>query len=231
MIVGAIRIGRTFNLGNYESKKVEIEAIPDNGQSFDSLLSEVTTMVDAQGPDGGEQHTPDTGKPAAPKKPESSDPPFNPGSNVVAEPAPKNGKAKGAKSETGNPTKATPAASTATSTTATTTEAVDTPTTNPTPANGKGKARKTAKSPEHEKELTYVLDSQSLDELSERFANLRTMSAAFGHVDNWEGALTQVADQYRKLNTIDADPKVVEQIVAGFKAERNYVNEQRKIPA
>jgi len=214
MNVTAIRVGRTFNLGNYESRKVEIEVIPDNGQTFDEAMAAVNEIVEKQ---GRAEETGATTKPA-PKKP-----------------APSNNKpplAKGAKSEKANPTQ---------SPTTSQNSPASRPATQPAeppfdpgqkieaePQKKKrGRKPKTPAKPDHEKELQFTLDSETLEELDERFASVRTMAAAFGSIENWEGALSQVAGRYRELNSPTADPEIVNRIIAAFKAERTAIEERR----
>lgn len=48
MQVLSVRCGMTKNLGNYESQKLEIEAAPSDGQTAESLLSEVNEYLTNQ---------------------------------------------------------------------------------------------------------------------------------------------------------------------------------------
>lgn len=43
--VTAIRIGRTFNLGNYESERVDVEVTIDPGESFDDAVARARELV------------------------------------------------------------------------------------------------------------------------------------------------------------------------------------------
>ena len=214
MNITAIRVGRTFNTGNYTSKKVEIEAIPDNGQSFDEAMAEVNAIVDAQNP-GEDCGATTSKKPAAKKPAASSAPPFQPKPAIE----PNTRKAmKGAKSDQADPTPATVAASTG-------------PTTSPANDQPAAKPRgKKAKLAEHEKELQYMLDSTTLEELRDRFTNLRTMVSQFT-VDQWEAAIDKLRDQYRALNSMTADKAVQDVIIAGAKAEQNYIANARSSEA
>lgn len=43
--VTAIRIGRTFNLGNYESERVDVEVTIDPGETFDAAVARARELV------------------------------------------------------------------------------------------------------------------------------------------------------------------------------------------
>lgn len=66
MIITNMRYGFTKNLGNYESCKVEIEGIPNDGQSADEVMTELKAYVAAQLP--GPQNGAETSTSPAPKK-------------------------------------------------------------------------------------------------------------------------------------------------------------------
>jgi hypothetical protein len=70
MIVTNMRYGFTKNLGNYESCKVEIEGIPNDGQTADEVMVELKAYVSAQlpGPANGAPTEPVTeAKPRVPR--------------------------------------------------------------------------------------------------------------------------------------------------------------------
>lgn len=46
--VRAVRYGRLLNLGNYENERVEVEILPDEGQSPAEALEEARAWVNAQ---------------------------------------------------------------------------------------------------------------------------------------------------------------------------------------
>lgn len=82
MIVTNMRYGFTKNLGNYESCKVEIEGIPNDGQTADEVMAELKAYVAGQlpGPQNGAPtepaavkrvSNPRTKKAAATKAPET----------------------------------------------------------------------------------------------------------------------------------------------------------------
>jgi hypothetical protein len=77
--------------------------------------------------------------------------------------------------------------------------------------------------PSPEQELQYAIDSETLPELLERFNNVSKMRDKFA--EQWEAAVTRIADRYRKLNSLDADPVVLDQIVKAFKRERQKIEE------
>lgn len=211
MNITAIRIGKTFNTGNYTSKKVEIEAIPDNGQSFDDAMAQVNAIVDAQNPDSQGATTAPKPKPAT--KPANSAPPL----------------AKGAKSGKADPTQS---ATAATQTSSSQAEPPFEPgrdvAAEPKPKKKRGRPRKAAKVPDHEKELNYALEAESLDELFERFNNLRTFADAFGSLENWAGACAQVQQRYKQLNMATSDPDLVDSIVAALRSESTAIAEKRQ---
>ncbi len=43
----SVRIGRTFNLGNYESERVDVEVALDPGESFDSAVQRARTLCNS----------------------------------------------------------------------------------------------------------------------------------------------------------------------------------------
>jgi len=180
MQLTSLRLGMTKNLGNYESAKLEAEAIPSDGQTAAELFAELSSYVETQLSGG---------------KPEG-------------------GPAK----EAAEPKKSTAEKSTAEKSTAEKSTAK------------KSSAKKSTKA-EHEKELQYVLDSESIEELLERFNVLRDPAAQFVSefgTDGWEAAVTSIADRYRKLNRTDSDPGIQQQLVAAFRAERNYIENCRE---
>jgi hypothetical protein len=61
MLITGIRYGRTINLGNYESEKLEVECIPESGQTAEAALDELQKYVESK-----------CSKTAEPKKPARS---------------------------------------------------------------------------------------------------------------------------------------------------------------
>lgn len=45
--VRAIRIGRTYNLGNYESERVDVEVTLDKGESFEAACDRARELCEA----------------------------------------------------------------------------------------------------------------------------------------------------------------------------------------
>lgn len=43
----AVRIGRTFNLGNYESERVDVEVALDPGESFDAAVQRARALCNS----------------------------------------------------------------------------------------------------------------------------------------------------------------------------------------
>ena len=107
----AVRYGRTWNLGNYESAKCEVEVAPAPDQNGSEALTEAISFVNAQQPAKTIAATaakpvsatslPNSpAPPLANKSAKSADPPFESGSQVAAEPAPKKRRGRPKKSET-----------------------------------------------------------------------------------------------------------------------------------
>lgn len=69
MIITNMRYGFTKNLGNYESCKVEIEGIPNDGQTADEVMTELKAYVAAQlpAPANGAPITPEASKSRNPR--------------------------------------------------------------------------------------------------------------------------------------------------------------------
>lgn len=98
----------------------------------------------------------------------------------------------------------------------------------PKATRGKGGKKSAAQAvnvnaPDPKKELQYALDSETLPELLERFNAVSKLRGKFA--EQWEAAVTQIADRYRKLNSLDADPEVLDQLVKAFKRERQKIEE------
>lgn len=203
MQVLSVRVGLTKNLGNYESAKVEVEAAPENGQNIDEFLSSVNTFLNEQvesavNAAGGV-------KEKAPKKEKAATtPPLK---------AEKSGESSDSDHTNGvkDAEAAKPAAKAKASTKS-------------TKAETQAKAANVNK-PDAAKELKYTLESETLDELLDRFNTLRKLADDFG--DKWEGAVTKIADLYRKLNSLDANPETLNQIVLAFKAERTAIEKMK----
>jgi hypothetical protein len=170
MLVTHIRYGRTVNLGNFQSEKLEVEIIPEAGQTAEQALEEVRQYVDSK--------TSPNAKGAAP--PPTTDPPLKKAANKAAAKA-------------------------------------DDP---PKPAAPKKPRAK--KKAAHEIELGYTVEAQSLEELHERFENLRTMGPLFG--EGWEVAVAQIVARYRALNSVTADPEIQARLTDAFKEERRVIN-------
>lgn len=89
MLVSALRYTRKFNLGNYESEDIAIEAVPDDGQSAEELLAACRDFVlgsrglpkGAPVANGNGKAPPlanGNGKPAAIPATKAEEPPFTP---------------------------------------------------------------------------------------------------------------------------------------------------------
>ena len=70
MQITNLRLGVTKNLGNYESAKLEAEAIPTDGQTAEALLAELKEFVNKQLDEQPDHKTakPDTKKQSKPKQ-------------------------------------------------------------------------------------------------------------------------------------------------------------------
>lgn len=226
MQVLSVRCGLTKNLGNYESAKLEIEAAPSDGQPADQLLAEVNEYLQKQveaavAASGGV-------KEKQPAKKKTADAPLKG--------AKSNPTTAGTTTESATPT--TPAGSTDGATTEDAPFNADSapnaePGDKPAPKASKSskKAERQAASAKkaadnaHKKELQYALDSETLDELLARFNSVRRMAGDFD--DAWEAAVTKIADRYRKLNSLDANPETLDQLVKAFKAERQAIEKSK----
>lgn len=47
MRASLVRIGRTFNMGNYESERVDVEVTINEGESFESACAEARRLIDS----------------------------------------------------------------------------------------------------------------------------------------------------------------------------------------
>jgi len=47
MAPSLVRIGRTFNLGNYESERIDVEVTINEGESFDAACIEARRLIDS----------------------------------------------------------------------------------------------------------------------------------------------------------------------------------------
>lgn len=196
----SVRLGLTKNLGNYESAKIEVEAAPENGQSLDDFLGKVNDFLGEQveaavAAAGGVKE-----KPAKKEKASTAAPLAVPMSTMLkGEPTDKEVLTQAIEEHNAKPaTKAKPA---------------------------KAAAKVNVNAPDAKKELKYALESETLDELLERFNSVRKMADQFG--DKWEDAVTKIADQYRKLNSLDANPETLDAIVKAFKAERAAIEKMK----
>lgn len=95
----------------------------------------------------------------------------------------------------------------------------------PNKTNTDKKAAANANKPDTGKELRYALESETLEELLDRFNGVRKMARDFG--DKWEEAVTKIADRYRKLNSLDANPETLDALVKAFKAERQHIENKK----
>lgn len=199
MQVLSVRCGVTKNLGNYESAKLEVEAAPSDGQTADQLLAEVNDylgrQVEAAVAAGSSKD-----KPAKTTKPKAStEAPLK-----------------------SDPTDAATAASTATQAATSQTEK---PATKPKASKADKQKSVAVDAKSMEKETKFTIESQTLEELAERFNNLRKLREQFP-LSEWDGLTSNkgpLAVVYRKLNSPVADPDVVDQLTAAFKDERKYV--------
>lgn len=221
MNITAIRIGKTFNTGNYTSKKVEIEAIPDNGQSFEEAMAQVNAIVDAQNPDAVGATTE-----AAPAKKTTTAPPLAGKGKTSAKAQTQAALAgKGAKpdktdpsgastSEKSSSTKAkSPASSpseTATTTTAPTTE-----------KKKRGRPKKSAEVPGVDELLPKLKQTPTVIDMLVVFNDMRSVAdrTSGEAADTWEQVCKEVAAHLRTI------PGHTEQdgyadVVKAFDAER-----------
>jgi len=197
MQITSLRLGLTKNLGNYESAKLECEAIPTDGQTAGELLSELNNYVVSELAKAGQNGTP----------------PMKAGGNSGKAGAATEGNTAPAKPPASKGTKATKAKATK-------------------PKVGK-KEKDAAK-----KELQYAIDSESHQELLDRFNDLRDPGKPFittFTLDEWADAVNSVASRYKALNqkhadagTVDLiDAKVQSQIVDAGKSERDLIARRR----
>lgn len=216
MQVLSVRVGKTINTGNYSSLKLELEASPSDGQTADQLLAEVGEYLDKQAAAA-------TGEPAKPatksEKAATNKPPLSsdPTSGATAT----NGKAAPTTTHIDKP--------------ATTIIGGDKP-----PKANKPKAGKAASQASvakdtkaAEKEFKFALESETLEELAERFNNLRKFAKDVP-VSKWDeitASKGKLAELYRKLNTPTSNPETQNQLINAFKAERTYVEENQNTAA
>jgi hypothetical protein len=228
MQVLSVRCGLTKNLGNYESAKLEVEAAPSDGQTSDQLLAEVNDYLSKQveaavSNAGGVKEKPAKKKSMAPlaKSGESSDSDYTNGVKDAGAPF------KADPTQGDSTPDVMPAKQTSTEKPMTPRSMVKAGKTalDAEKANGKAQNKANVNAPDPKKELKYALEAETLDELLERFNGLRKMAADFG--DGWEAAVTKIADRYRKLNSLDANPETLDAIVKAFKAERTAIEKMK----
>lgn len=216
MLIQSFTYSRTAQPKQYESVKVEMAAAPSEGQTAVEAFAELVQFVDAE-VEAAIAAAKGAPKPAT--KPVNSAPPLA---------------TKGAKPEKADPTPSpTTSPNSPASQPATQSAAANEPPFEPgsnvvaEPTKKRGRPRKAAPVPEHEKELQYVLDSETLEELFERFCHLRTFADAFGSIENWASACRQVQARYKQLNTPTADPELQKNITAALTSESTAIANAR----
>lgn len=213
MIITSFSYKKTVQVKQYEPVVIEAAGVPGEGQTAAEAFAELAEFVDAK---MDEEIANVKGAPTKPKsaaKPASSAPPL---AN------------KGAKPEKADPTPATstsPIVKVGGGAIEPPFEPGSKVAAKPKPKKKRGRPAK--KVPDHEKELNFTLEAESLEELFERFCNLRTFADAFGSVENWAGACRQVQARYKELNSPLADKEVVGNITAALTSESAAIAERR----
>jgi len=214
---------RTAQPKQYESVKVDVAAVPSDGQSTTDAFGELMAFVDMKVDEQCrliQSGATTNSKPAPKKKAASNSPPLKSTKDTMA-PTPTNGVMDAKADPTPAVAKSTATAGATPANTASNTNAgvANEPT-------KKAAKKKAAKAPDHVKQLTYTLESETLEELLQRFNDLREMAGAFN--GEWEATVGHAAGAYRKLNTVTADPKVQSHLIAAFQAERTAIEEQKR---
>lgn len=190
---------RTVQAKQYEPVKIEIDASLDNGQSLEDGMAQLRAAVDAEIATSVAEITG-----AKPPLAKADKPAAKPKVEKKPDPTAKQSKA------------AAPSPGIAASSTSDAAPWEE-------PAEKKPAAKSTkGNKAEAAKKLAYALESESLEELLERFNDLRKDAKLFDLVA-WEAANTDLANVYRKLNNNLADPEIVKSITAAFRAEREYI--------
>lgn len=198
MLVSALRYTRKFNLGNYESEDIAIEAVPDDGQSAEELLAACRDFVlGSRGLAKGAPVANGNGKapPLANGKGKPAAVPVPPGS---AEEAPFD-------SDGSDPTTAS---------------------TNGSGKKKRGRGRPPKAVTEARKAVQHATESANLEELRERYEAARKMAEHLD-VDEWDAANKAFADVYRSVNSPDCNPDTVAALIAAFKAEKSSIETRR----
>lgn len=207
MIIQTISYCRTVQAKQYEPVKIEVAGVPGEGQTAAEAFTELMQFVDGQiaaacaSTNGAAIGTAKSSDPPLKSKSKSSD--------KAARQA-----AMGAKNAE-NPTPAATAAQ---------------PT---SPPPGKTNGKPATKSQEElreafDKEVSYTMESESLQELASRFIDLTDMAKGITFkivsMDEYCDVLDGVSDRYQQLGgNSGSDPDSVKVIIARGKAERQRI--------
>lgn len=230
MILQTFSYSRTAQPKQYESVKIEATAAPSDAQSTLDAFAELVGFVDAEVEQACARVASGNGAPKGGKK-----------APTKANPTPAAPLAASLSSVSGN------LASTGESAAQTTPAKAEAPPfddgqpikqAEPAPA----KTRKPRKSKadlqanmksiaDVSKEVNYVLESETLEELAERFNNFRAPTSGFVascSVDQWEQYIDAICGRYRQLNSATANHETQQTIIAAGKAERTFIANQRQ---
>lgn len=228
MLITTIRYGRTVNIGNYESERLEVEAqlTPGSGETEAQVLSQLREYVDAEvgcnstverkakGP--AKTAPPLADKPAATQQaaPQQATP----------APKPETAKRRGRPRKESEPAATAPAVDNKKEAAAAVAEAVKGTTLAANMKRGMTDAERWQT--EHYKELRYALDSETLEELAERFNNLRMFYCLrFHEPGEYRAVLDKIGARFNEIVTAnpDAPMELKEQIKAAGRSERAYL--------
>lgn len=209
MIIQTISYCRTVQAKQYEPVKIEVAGVPGEGQTAAEAFTELMQFVDGQ---IAAACASTNGAPVGTAK--SSDPPLK-GKSKPSDKA-----ARQAAMNKGNGSDPTPAATA-------------TPPTSPPPGKTNGKPAASSKSQKElreafDKEVSYTMESESLEELASRFIDLTDMAKGVTFklvpVDEYQDVLDGVSDRYQQLGgNSGSDPDSSKVIIARGKAERQRV--------
>lgn len=220
MIIQTISYCRTVQAKQYEPVKIEVAGVPGEGQTAAEAFTELMQFVDGQ---IAAACASTNGAPVGTSKP--ADPPLK------AKSKPSDKAARQAAMNKGNgsdPTDPPFAANKTASTTQSNGNKSEPPATNgkPKPAE-KSKSQKELREA-FDKEVSYTMESQSLEELASRFIDLTDMAKGITFkvvsTDEYCDVLDGVSDRYQQLGgNSGSDPDSSKVIIARGKAERQRV--------